>query len=486
MSSFPLIFLSFLLYLLSFPPFKIFPASFIALVPLLLALKKMKTKQILLIALFYFYIFWLFHTWWILNMEVEPSTKPWLVAGLVILPLYLAIYNSIPFLLIKHKYRILVIPSLWILLEFIRSSGYTGFPWENIAYSQLENPYFRMLNSVGGIFFSGFLIIFLNVLLFEYLETRRNVYFRIFLLLLLTTHGLGAYLYHKKEPVGKPVKVLIFQPNILPREEDDYEEWVEVCKSYGMFLDEVKDTYDLVILPESAIPGYFRYSLKANIIVDSISRKAKAPVLLGSADVQFNGKRRVYNTAFLVSEDSILGQYNKIHLVPFGEWLPYENKIKLLQRIEFGQGDFSPGDSINVLHTKNGVPFGALICFESIFPYISREYSKKGAEFLVNITSDGWYGRSLGPVEHFEHLRFRAIESGKYILRSAKTGISAVIDPKGRVLQRLGLFTWGYIPCEIESSYTNTIYTRIGDCFVFFCFVLLIFLFIIEIRRNKK
>ncbi|MGB9909996.1 MAG: apolipoprotein N-acyltransferase [Candidatus Hydrothermia bacterium] len=485
MKRLPLIVLSFILFLLSFPPFKIFPVAFFALVPLLAAVKDLDRKKIFIVSIAYFYFFWLFHTWWILNMEVEPSTKPWLVAGLMVLPLYLATYNAIPLLFVKNSLRFLIIPSLWTLLEFIRGAAYTGFPWENFAYSQLENPYFRMLNAVGGIYFTGFLVVIINLLFFEFLERKSQKLALILLLTLTVSHTIGAYLYYKQEKPESIVKTLIFQPNVLPREEDDYSEWVEVMESYGKFLQEVKDTYDLVVLPESAIPGYFKYSQKAKEIVRSISLKTKAPVLLGSADVEINGKRKVFNTAFLVNVDSVLGKYDKNHLVPFGEWLPYENKIKLLQKLEFGQGDFSPGDSVVLLYTKNRIPFGTLICFESIFPYIAREHAKKGAGFLVNITSDGWYGRSLGPVEHFEHLRLRAIETGKYAIRSAKTGISSIIDPKGRVIKSLPLFTWGYISAEIHASYKKTLYTTIGDAFVALCFVFLVVVFIIELRRKK-
>ncbi len=415
-------------------------------------------------------------------MEVEASTKPWLIAGLIVLPLYLAIFNSIPFLFVKNQYKVLIIPSLWTLLEFIRGSTYLGFPWVNVAYSQLENPYFRMLNAVGGIYFTGFLIILSNTLLFEFWQTSRKKYLRYFFVLVFCSHAAGALLYYyPQKGNSEKVRVLIFQPNILPREEDDYSEWMEALRSYNRLLSEVNDSFDLVLLPESALPGYFKYSRKSISLIDSLSRKTKASVLLGSADVNLDGKRNVYNTALLVSGDSIIAQYNKIHLVPFGEWLPYENKVKLLQRIEFGQGDFSPGDSLNLIRIGE-IPFGVLICFESIFPYISRSYSRKGAGFLANITSDGWYGKSLGPKEHFELLRFRAIESGKYVVRSAKTGISAVIDPKGRVVKSLGLFQWGYIDADIEIRNSKTLYTQFGD----FIIIISIILALVALLKSKR
>lgn len=445
-------------------------------------MKDLPRKQVFLLTLLFFYVFWFYHTHWILNMEVEASTKPWLIAGLIVLPLYLAIFNSIPFLFVKNQYKVLIIPSLWTLLEFIRGSTYLGFPWVNVAYSQLENPYFRMLNAVGGIYFTGFLIILSNTLLFEFWQTSRKKYLRYFLVLVFCSHAAGALLYYyPQKGNSEKVRVLIFQPNILPREEDDYSEWMEALRSHNRLLSEVNDSFDLVLLPESALPGYFKYSRKSISLIDSLSRKTKASVLLGSADVNLDGKRNVYNTALLVSGDSIIAQYNKIHLVPFGEWLPYENKVKLLQRIEFGQGDFSPGDSLNLIRIGE-IPFGVLICFESIFPYISRSYSRKGAGFLANITSDGWYGKSLGPKEHFELLRFRAIESGKYVVRSAKTGISAVIDPKGRVVKSLGLFQWGYIHADIEIRNSKTLYTQFGD----FIIIISIILALVSLLKSKR
>jgi apolipoprotein N-acyltransferase len=483
MQRFVLVLLSFVFYLLSFPPFKLYPFAFFSLVPFFSAIKDLKKRHIILLGLLFFYPFWFFHTHWILNMEVEPSTRPWLVAGLVILPAYLSLFNAIPILGVKNKWRVLLIPSLWVIFEYLRSSFYTGFPWLNIAYSQLENPYFRMLNSIGGIFFTGFLLILSSTLLFEFWETARKIYLYLFAALILTSHLVGAMLYYKKEVPEKELKVLIFQPNVLPREEDDYSEWVEVERSYAKLLAEIKDTYDLVLLPESALPGYFRFSLKAQAIIDSLSRITNAPVLLGSADVDFNGKRRVFNTALLIQGDSIIGQYNKIHLVPFGEWLPYENKVKFLQKLEFGQGDFSPGDSVVMLYAK-GIPFGTLICFESIFPYISRQYALKGAGFLVNITSDGWYGRSLGPKEHFELLRFRAIETGKFIARSAKTGISAVIDPKGRIVTSLGLFEWGFITSHIGVFYKKTPYAKFGDFIIIISLMITCVVLILTKRRK--
>ncbi len=417
-------------------------------------------------------------------MEVDPSSKPWLVAGLLILPLYLSFFNALPFLTLKNQSRFILFPAVWTILEYLRGITYLGFPWVTIAYSQLENRYFRMLNAIGGIYFTGFLILLCNLLFFEFWETSKKKFLASFVLLLIVSHISGAWLYHRDESNSGNLKVLIFQPNILPREED-YSEWLETSRSYDKLISEVDDTFDLVILPESGLPGYFRYSKKSQTIINSLSAKTKAPVLLGSSDVDLNGKRKVYNTAFLVYGDSIISQYNKVHLVPFGEWLPYENKIEILRHIDFGQGDFSPGDSTVLLKVGN-IPFGTLICFESIFPYITRDYSKKGAGFLVNITSDGWYGKSLGPKEHFELLRFRAIESDKYIARSAKTGISAIIDPKGRVMTSIGLFEWGYIADTIGIRYSETLYTKFGDFIIIISIIVVISVFIVSKRRKRR
>lgn len=153
--------------------------------------------------------------------------------------------------------------------------------------------------------------------------------------------------------------------------------------------------------------------------------------------------------------------------------LPFEDKFSFLQKLEFGQGDYRPGKSLTPLEV-NGKSFGILICFESLFPEITKSFVLNGAQFLVNITNDGWYGKSLGPVEHFELLRYRAIESERFVIRSAKTGISAIIDSKGRVLKRIGLFKRGYFIYEVPLKNNFTPYTRYGDIIVYLAFLIVL------------
>ena len=465
---------SFALFTLSFLPFKLFPLAFISLIPLFMALEGLSKIKKTLILLAFFYLFWIIHTFWILNMEVEPGVEKWLILGLIFLPLYMSVFNVVPLLYTESRFSWLLTPSLWILFEFIRGRGDTGFPWMPIASTQLYNPAFRMLARIGGIYLIGWLILLFNVLLYLYLKKRELGILITWILLLLLLHLGGLYLYLRPENSSEKIKVAVFQPNVLPKEEYDPKEWEETAQAFNEFYKRINEKVELIVFSESALPGYFRFSLREQNLVKKISKKSGAYILLGSTDVQVEkGERILYNTAFLVKEDKIVAKYFKTHLVPFGEWLPFEDKFSFLQKLEFGQGDYRPGKSLTPLEV-NGKRFGILICFESLFPEITKSFVLNGAQFLVNITNDGWYGKSLGPVEHFELLRYRAIESERFVIRSAKTGISAIIDSKGRVLKRIGLFKRGYFIHEVPLKNNFTPYTRYGDIIVYLAFLIVL------------
>lgn len=465
---------SFVLFSLSYLPFRLFPLAFISLIPLFTALEGLSKIKKTLFLLIFFYLFWIIHTFWILNMQVEPGVQKWLVLGLIFLPLYMSVFNIIPLLYTESRFSWLLVPSLWILFEFIRGRGDTGFPWMPIASTQLYNPAFRMLARIGGIYFIGWLIILFNILFYLYLKKRKIRILITWILLLTLLHLSGLYLYLRPENINGKIKVAVFQPNVLPREEYDPKEWEETLQAFNEFYNKLNEKVELIIFSESALPGYFRYSVREQNLVKKISEKSGAYILLGSTDIKVKeGEKIPYNTAFLVKGNSIVAEYFKTHLVPFGEWLPFEDKFHFLQKLEFGQGDYRPGKSLIPLEV-NGKKFGVLICFESLFPEITKKFVQNGAKFLVNITNDGWYGKSLGPVEHFELLRYRAIESGRFVVRSAKTGISAIIDSKGRVLKKIGLFKRGYFVYEVPLKNDSTPYTKFGDIIVYLAFLIVL------------
>jgi apolipoprotein N-acyltransferase len=220
-----------------------------------------------------------------------------------------------------------------------------------------------------------------------------------------------------------------------------------------------------------------------------IPRETGAFLLFGSPSYRIeNRKVNHYNSAYLLSPSgNIAGKYDKIHLVPFGEYVPFGEILKLGSLGE-GIGNFKAGGEVITLSMPRG-RFGVLICFEIIFPDLCRRFVRNGANFLVTLTNDAWFGRTSAPHQHLAIATFRAVENRVFIARAANTGISALIDPRGSIVGRSGLFTEEALSGTIRLATEKTFYTRYGDVFAWICTVLSIlilgYFFFTERRRRK-
>jgi apolipoprotein N-acyltransferase len=202
-----------------------------------------------------------------------------------------------------------------------------------------------------------------------------------------------------------------------------------------------------------------------------LAQEAGQPLLFGSPTyVRDGGQDVMYNSAFLVGPDTtVLGRYDKIHLVPFGEYIPLRRLLFFLDKLVAGIGDFRSGEAYTVMAIPQG-RFAVLICFEGIFPDLVRHFVRHGAQFLVNITNDAWFGYSPASYQHLSMVVFRAVENRLPIVRAANTGISAVIDPTGRLSQQTDLFVRTWIKARITPAEgATTFYTRWGDLFAYGC-----------------
>jgi apolipoprotein N-acyltransferase len=232
---------------------------------------------------------------------------------------------------------------------------------------------------------------------------------------------------------------------------------------------------DLIIWPETATPFYLRQEPAYLELLLRIVNRINIPVLIGFPDaLPKRGGHAYYNSAgLIVPEWGLVEKYNKVHLVPFGEWFPYEDVFTFLQKVEFGQGDFKRGDTYTVfkLGTEpgsavrpevQGATFSVLVCFESIFPGLIRSFKKADAQFLVNITNDEWFGRTAAPYQHAYMAVFRAVETRSSIARCANTGVSMLIDPWGRITLQSGLFTREALVGTIRLVPSKTFFTKHG------------------------
>jgi apolipoprotein N-acyltransferase len=220
-----------------------------------------------------------------------------------------------------------------------------------------------------------------------------------------------------------------------------------------------------------------------------LAKKVKAPILFGSLAYEARSHpedNRFFNSAFLVSpEDKKVSRYDKVHLVPFGEYVPLKPFLPFVEKMVVGVGDFSPGKNFTLFAIPRA-RCGVLICYEIIFPSLSRNYCKAGANFIVTITNDAWFARSSAPYQHFSMAVFRAVENRTAVVRAANSGISGIIEPTGYIQNQTPLFERTFCKGKIPVAFSSTFYSRYGDVGVGLCGIVLLLFMLIGGIINKK
>jgi apolipoprotein N-acyltransferase len=246
------------------------------------------------------------------------------------------------------------------------------------------------------------------------------------------------------------------------------------------------DGLDLIIWPETAVPAFIKSSAECRALVAALCDTINVPIFTGTPI--FNYKtREVHNGAVLfVPNQGIRDEYIKIHLVPFGEHIPFDKYVPLFRKIDLGEGDYAPGSEYTVFNTGS-VKFSCLVCFESIFPELSREFVKNGCQLLANITNDGWFGKISGPQQHNDMAILRTVENDVPLARSANTGISMIVDHRGRVIRETRLFEQGYLAGTVTIGQARTLYNLIGDLLPILSLLVIPGLYLYRpLRRNFK
>lgn len=386
-------------------------------------------------------------------------------------------------------------PILWVGLEFLRSFLLTGFPWASLGYSQYRILPLIQVADITGVYGLSFLIVLANSVV--YLAVRRvrrgtgtmaciGGSAAVFLALLVVVLLYGSFRL-RHEQTGAPLQVALIQGNI-----DQGIKWnpafmEETLSIYARLSRRAAtDGVDLVVWPESAAPFFFQQGGEPAQRIVNLAREIEAPIIFGSPAYDVGGdSRKYFNSAFLVSSSGeVLGRSDKMHLVPFGEYVPLAKLLPFVHKLVVGVGDFSPGDALVTLDPGKG-KVGVLVCFEGIFPDLSRRYVREGARLLVNITNDGWYGRSSAPYQHLSMAVFRAVENGVPLVRSANTGISAIIDSTGSITQRTSLFEEAFLTGTVLTTKGGTVYTRIGDTFAIICLAGALVIVVASFRKRK-
>jgi apolipoprotein N-acyltransferase len=428
---------------------------------------------------------------------------PMLVSFLIFMTLtaYLAVYIGIFLYLVrkgeeKHISALLSFPFLWVGLEYIRSFLLTGFPWASLGYSQYEILPLIQIADITGVYGVSFLIALSNIVIYQLLRgiVKKEHGFhpaRGVVLFLVFITGAMLYGFNRLNQVetGKPVKVALVQGNI-----DQAIKWDPAFQQATISIYErltlaaAKDGVDLVVWPESAIPFFFQDDERYAARIRSLAAKIRSPMVFGSpAYDNIEGKIKYRNSAYLLAPaGNLVGRSDKIHLVPFGEYVPLAKMLPFVHKLVVGIGDFSPGTEFLPLSIGKS-EIGVLVCFEGIFPELSRSYVRAGSRLLVNITNDAWYGRSSAPYQHLSMTVFRAVENRVPLVRAANTGISCIISSKGKVSGRTPLFQEAFVTDVVYPGTVSTIYNRYGDYFAGFCLAVSALLAgAILVRRKHK
>ncbi len=243
----------------------------------------------------------------------------------------------------------------------------------------------------------------------------------------------------------------------------------------------------LIVWPETAAPFYFQQRDAMQAAVVDVARTSGSALLFGSPSYESDNGRIAYmNSAFLLKPDgTVNGRYDKVHLVPYGEYVPLRRFFPFIGKLVAGVGDFKPGKGFYPL-TIDGLRLGVLICYEGILPEAARAYKREKSHLLVNMTNDAWFGRTSAPYQHLSMTVFRAIETRLYLVRAANTGISAIIDPKGEILSRTEIFERTTLTGDVKIIDEKTCYAAYGDAFVYLCAIVLLIMTVLSMKRRKK
>ncbi len=419
---------------------------------------------------------------WLAHTMTTFSTLSMPLASLVVLALsaYLALYwGAVAGAIAWSRGRlggaaIWLAPPFWVTAELLRTYLLSGFPWGLVGYVPYRRLEVIQVAAWTGVYGVSFLIVLVNTALAWIALERTRVSAAIGVAVCALSVG-GVLLVgpaHLRSPLAPTLPVGVVQGNIDQAIKWDRTFREETLLIYGELTRRAAPGSRLVIWPEAAVPAYLRHEPSVLGWLTSLASEVGTPILVGAPDARPEGRVTQYlNTAFLVGNRGVLARYDKMHLVPFGEYVPLKGLLFFVDAIAAEIGDFTPGLR-RVIFPLEGSPFGTVVCYEVIFPNLFRQFVAEGASFMVNITNDAWFGDSGGPLQHLAMVPLRAVENGVAIVRAANTGVSGLVAPSGAIGPELPLGRRGTLRLEVPIRPGGTFYTRFGDLFAYACGVL--------------
>ncbi len=500
-------FLSAILLILSFPPYNLNLLIWIAVVPLLVAISGQSAKAGFLLALICLTItFAVVFSYVLMIHGYRPMHH-------ILLSVYLGLVGSVfgwaygfIWTRLGGIFSLYSAPFIWTFLEYLRLNfGFLAFPWGMLAHTQYEVLPLIQMASIAGVYGVSFLILMVNTsisgIILVFLNKADLGPLRLnhkpqpkgtLIFVVVSTIFLTASIFYGNREIasktnGKPVKLSIVQGNIRQIDKWNPNYAAKIMKIYNdLTMEASKERPELIIWPETATPKSITIDKSTRAQVNKIAKGAGTNLLIGSSEHQkFRAKNdkglKFYNSAFLIDSSNMNRhqRYEKIRLFPFGEYLPFTNTIPWSFINVPEVNNFVPGKKFTVFECPD-FRFGVTICWEVLFPDTVRSFVKNGAQFIINISNEAWFGENVGPYHMVMASVFRAVENQVYVVRCANTGVSCFIDPNGRIVERVkdafgkDIFVKGILTETVIPQDTSTIYMRYGDLLIWICFGVLV------------
>jgi apolipoprotein N-acyltransferase len=479
--------LSGVLLALSFPRYGHPAFAWIALVPLLVTLHGgiagtftppgRRPRSACLLGLVSGTIYFIGTVYWTSTVVQQFGGLPLPLAllAMLLLSLYLGLFPALASLITARFVNragvagLLLFAAPWVATEFFRGYLFGGFPWVPLGNSQVTVLPVAQLASVLGVYGVSGLVAFVNSAVAYALLVGGRRRLTAIAAAALVVFAVGAWGTWRVAGAtltreGMPLRVGLVQGNIAQEDKWDRSQARRIFTTHiAMTREAVAKGAEYVLWPESSTPFMFEEDANGGDMLRAISRETNVPILFGSDQLEREPTPRLYNAAFLVTpEGETAAVYRKIHLVPFGEYIPFKSWLFFVSPLVESLAEFAPGGSI-VLLPVDGHLTSTAICYEVVYPSLIREAVEAGSELLTTITNDAWYGHSSAPYQHFEMASMRAIEQGRYLARAANTGISGIVDPYGRVVTASAIFEQVTLVDEVRLITSRTLYSVMGD-----------------------
>ena len=408
------------------------------------------------------------------------------VFAMLLLAAYLALFPALAAVVTSRLINrargaaLFLAPAAWVATEFGRGYLFGGFPWVPLGNSQVTVLPVAQLASVLGVYGVSALVAFVNASIAFALLTPGRARVKTVATaaaVVVATAGWGIWRVAEGGLArqGTPLRVGLIQGNIAQEDKWNPGEARRIFTTYiAMSRDAARRGAQFIMWPESATPFSFEEDAQGDLVRE-LARETGVPILFGSDQTVHGPEPRHYNAAFLLTPDGrTAAVYRKIHLVPFGEFVPLADWLSFLPPLVqtlAGFAPFTPGDSMVMLPVRTHL-ISTAICYEVVYPSLVREAVEGGSQLLTTITNDAWYGQSSAPYQHFELASMRAIEQGRYLARAANTGISGIVDPYGRVVRASGLFEQVGLVEEVRLLTHRTVYSSVGDLIAYIAIAL--------------